>query len=116
MAKNFVQKGKVLTLNVGTDVSSGDPVAKGEIVGVALTDADSNGNAQVMTEGVFKLSVTAKSWDGSAYVDEAIAVGDAIYYDGGTLNKRDDKTLFGYALEAVAAGATATIPVKIANK
>jgi len=118
MAKNYVQEGKVLTLNVGANVSSGDPVVVGQIAGVALTNADSNGNAQVMTEGVFKLSVTAQSWDSanSVYVDDAVSVGDAIYYDNGTLNKNSNGTLFGYALEAVAAGATATISVKIANK
>lgn len=118
MAKNFVQEGKVLTLNVGANVSSGDPVAVGEIVGVALTDADASGNAQIQTEGVFTLAVVGQSYDSvnAVYVDTAVNIGDAIYYDNGTLNKNDAGVLFGYALEAVAAGATATIKVKLAQK
>ena len=117
MAKNYVQDGKVLDLTIA-DVSAGDPVAVGEIIGVALTDTDSDGKVRVQTEGVFKLSVTAQAWDSvdSEYVDSAINVGDALYYDGGTINKNDTKTLFGYALESVAAGATATIKVKLAEK
>jgi len=117
MAKNYVQDGKVLELAVA-DVSSGDPVVVGEIAGVALTDTDSDGNVAVMTEGVFNLPVEAKSWDAdnSAYVDSAVSIGDKIYYDDGTLNKNDTKTLFGIALGEVAAGQTATIPVKICDK
>ncbi|MCD6489434.1 MAG: DUF2190 family protein [Thermodesulfobacterium sp.] len=116
MAKNYVQKGDILTMNVGTGVSAGDPVVEGNLVGVALTDADSNGNAQVLREGVFKLPVTAQNWDGTAYVDEAINVNDELYYDNGTLNKNSNGIFFGYAREAVPAGATAVIKVLIARK
>lgn len=122
MATNYVSEGKAIVLNVGTDKKSGDPVAVGEIVGVCLVDADANGDATVATEGIFNLSVVAQNYDttNSVYVDEAIAVGDALYYDatGQTpvINKNSAGTLFGYALEAVAAGATATIPVKLSEK
>ena len=117
MAKNYVQDGKVLDLTVA-NVASGDPVAVGEIVGVALTDTDSDGKVRVQTEGVFKLSVVAQAWDSvaGAYVDSAISIGDALYYDDGTINKNDKSTLFGYALEPVAAGATATISVVLSKK
>ena len=112
MAKNFVQEGKNLTLPVGTGVKSGDPVAVGEIVGVALTNADDNGYATVQTEGVFKLSVVGN--DGTN--DASISVGDALYYNAGTINKNTAGVLFGYALEAVGAGETKTIDVLIARK
>ena len=112
MAKNFVQEGKNLTLPVGTGVKSGDPVAVGELVGVALTNADDNGYATVQTEGVFKLSVVGN--DGTNAV--SISIGEALYYDNGTINRNTAGVLFGYALEAVGAGETKTIPVKIADK
>ena len=116
MATNYVSEGKAIVLNVGTGKKSGDPVAVGEIVGVCLVDADANGDATVATEGIFNLSVVAN--DGTA--NAAIAVGDALYYDtSGTtpvINKNSAGVLFGYALEAVAAGATATIPVKLSEK
>ncbi|HDM08701.1 MAG TPA: DUF2190 family protein [Candidatus Omnitrophica bacterium] len=114
MATNYVQEGKVLDLSIA-DINSGDPVAVGEIVGVALTDTDSDGKVAVLTKGVFKLSV--KGVDGAG--NSAVAIGDYIYYvaaDDPKLSKKDSGTLFGIALGTVAAGATGTIPVKIAQK
>ncbi len=111
--KNFVQHGENLELNVGTNKKSGDPVAVGKIVGVCVTDADANGMAVVATEGVYRLTVVAN--DGTANV--AIKVGDEIFIQSdGTLNKNNAGELFGYALEDVASGATATIKVKLAAK
>lgn len=110
--KNFVQHGKNLVLRVGIK-KSGDPVAVGEIVGVCVTDADTNGTAVVATEGVYKLTVVAN--DGTA--DVAIGVGDAVYLQtDGTINKDSAGKLFGYALEDVSAGAAAVIAVKLAAK
>ena len=112
--KNFVQMGERLELNVGTGKKSGDPVEVGGLIGVCVTDADANGNAVVATEGVFRLSVTAN--DGTANV--AISQGDALYFDSasGKIDKNNANILFGYALEPVASGATATIEVKLAAK
>jgi hypothetical protein len=45
-----------------------------------------------------------------------VAVGDIIYYNAADvpkLNKKNTGVRFGYALEAVAAGATAIIAVKL---
>lgn len=112
MAKNYVQDGINLWLPVGAGVKSGTPVAVGEIVGVALTDADENGYATVQTSGVFRLSVVGN--DGTNNV--AVSVGDALYLKDGTISKDSSGVLFGYALEAVTSGATAEIPVKIALK
>lgn len=112
MAKNHIQKGRYLWLTVGAGVKSGAPVAVGQITGVTTIDADADGNATVDTEEVYALSV--KGVDASA--NSAVDVGDAIYFtDGDTpkLNKKATGTLFGYALEAIDAGATATINVKL---
>lgn len=116
--RNFVQEGRRLELNVGTGKKSGDPITVGEIVGVCVTDADANGDAVVDTMGVYLLTVVAQNYDSTnaVYVNEAISVGDPLYDDNGTLNKNSAGVLFGYALEPVAAGATATIKVKLAAK
>ena len=112
MAKNFVQEGKVLSLPVGTGVKSGAPVAVGDIVGVALTDADGDGYASVQTYGVFLLPVTGSDGTNNA----AVSVGDALYLKDGTISKDTTGVLFGYALDAVGAGETKEIPVKVACK
>jgi len=98
--------------------AEGDPVLVGQIPGVALTNeiADSadplNGKTTVKMNGVAKLSV--KGIDGGG--NSAVAVGDIIYYvtaDTPKLSKKATGVRFGYALETVGSGATATIEVKI---
>lgn len=110
MATNMVYKtGDRIELNVGTGVMSGDPVAVGEITGVALLDADTDGNTVVVRDGVFELSVVGN--DGTT--GAAVAVGDPLYITAGEKFLDVDATavLFGYALEEVASGATKTIKV-----
>jgi predicted RecA/RadA family phage recombinase len=112
MAKNHIQKGRYLWLTVGAGVVSGDPVAVGQITGVATIDADANNMATVDTEEVYDLSVKGIDANGNS----AVSIGDAIYYTAGDtpkLNKKATGTLFGYALEAIDAGATDTINVKL---
>lgn len=111
MAKNYVQEGRYLWLNVGVGVKSGDPVAVGQITGVATIDADADGNATVDTQDVYDLSVKGIDAGGNS----AVAIGDAIYHvaaDNPKLSKKNTGVLFGYALETVAAGGTDTINVK----
>lgn len=94
------------------DVASGDPVLFGTLPGVALTDEDDDGEATVQFGGVFELDVVGADNAGGA----AITAGDPVYYDGGEINAdATDGTLFGYALEDVASGATTATPVKIAR-
>jgi predicted RecA/RadA family phage recombinase len=115
MAKNYVQEGRRPFLTVGAGVNSGDPVVVGQIIGVAVINADANNQATIDTEGVYDLNVKAIDGVGNS----AVAVGDAIYYvnaDTPKLSKKNTGVLFGYALEAVAAGATDTINVKLAKK
>lgn len=109
MATNYVQPGDVVTI-ASASTSSGDAVASSDLVGVAQTDTDGNGNIQLATVGVHKLSVTGN--DGSS--DTAVSVGDKVYIDGsGDLSVDSSGTLFGKALEAVTSGATTEINVML---
>lgn len=94
--------------------TSGTAVVLGQIPGVAITGEGEGGNASgevsIDTEGVYSMSVTGVDGSGNA----AIAIGDIIYLDGGVLNADDTNGVrWGYALGAVASGATTTINVKV---
>ncbi len=109
MATNKVYDGDVVEV-ASASTDSGDHVVLNDLVGVALTDTDDDGNVKLATRGVFDLSVTGADNSGNA----AVSVGDKIYDDSGTLNvDGTDGTLFGKALEAVDSGATATIKVML---
>lgn len=112
MATNMIRdEGKILALAIAS-ISAGDPVVKGQIPGVALTDTDGDGNVTVQTRGVFDLSV--KGVDGSG--NAAVAIGDILYYTAGDTPKLGKKTTgvrFGYALEAITSGSTDTIKVAV---
>jgi len=107
--RNYVYEGDEIVLNVGTGKTAGTPVAVGNIVGVLLIDSDADGNATVVTRGVFKLPVKAN--DGTAGVD--VAVGDKLYIKDGVISKDSSGVFFGYALGSVAADLTETIEVKV---
>lgn len=127
MAKNrHLAEARRLTLDVtavvgsgaGDLVLSGDPVAVGQLVGVAQIDEHTEashpllGKATVDTGGAYNLSVRGIDADGNA----AVAVGDAIYYvsaDTPRLSRKATGVLFGHALAAVVSGATTTIPVRL---
>lgn len=53
--KNFVQKGNTITVAVPADVTSGQLVVVGSIVGVAAYSASSGADVEVTVEGVFEL-------------------------------------------------------------
>ena len=109
MATNKKFDGDVVEI-ASASTSAGDHVVVGDLVGVALTDTDADGNIQLATKGVFALSVTGADNAGNA----AISAGDMIYDDSGTLNAdATDGTKFGKALEDVGSGSTATINVMI---
>lgn len=91
---------------------SNDPIHVGQLPGVALTDERADGNVSAKFNGVAKLSV--KGIDGAG--NSAVAPGDTLFYvdaDTPVLSKKNTGVRYGYALEAVAGGATATIRVKI---
>lgn len=98
-----------------TTPQSGDPVRYGYLTGVALTDEGEGGNIATETsvdfsQGIWDLSCKGVDDDGNS----AIAVGNAIFYvdaDTPKLSKKVSGYFFGIAMEAVDAGATATINV-----
>lgn len=116
MAKNIVfEPGDHLSL-VATDPAtpaSGDPVLVGQLPGVANTAKRTSDNTtSIITEGVATLSVKAVDAGGNS----AVAAGDIIYYvtaDTPKLSKKNTGVRFGYALEAITSGSTATIRVKL---
>lgn len=96
--------------------TSGDPVLHGQVPGVALTDERADGTTTVQFNGVFELAVGGEGFDGVSPVDEAVAVGDILYYNAAVtpvLNKDERGTRYGYALGTVTGGGSATIPVKV---
>lgn len=94
---------------------SGNPVRYGELTGIALTDEGGGGNAATETSvyfGACVVDVSVKGVDGSG--NSAVALGDTIYYvdaDTPKLSKKAAGYFFGFAMETVAEGATATINV-----
>lgn len=90
--------------------TAGSPVIKGTMTGVCLTDTDASGNVSVDLEGVYDLSVKGIDDAGNS----AVAVGDKIFYvvgDSPLLSKKASGYFFGFALETVGSGLTATINV-----
>ncbi len=116
MATNeiFEPVGK-LSVPVSGTPSSNDPVLVfDEIPGVVTVSDGEGGNpagsatVAINPKWVFELAVNAAT--------AAIAVGDRVYVDGDDIN--DDATngtFYGWALEAVASGATTTIRVLLAD-
>jgi predicted RecA/RadA family phage recombinase len=91
---------------------SGDPVRIGNIPGVALLDADSDGKTVVQIDGVFELLVGGIDQSGNS----AVLGGDKLYFTEGDtppVNKKNTGVPFGYAhgdhaVQMVASAATTT--------
>lgn len=103
---------------------SGDPVRIGQLPGVALRNADSNGETTVQTDGVFSLLVAGVDSSGASGVDANVVVagGDKIYFNEAStppLSRRAGGVFFGYAhgdsgVTMVASGILITaIPVRV---
>ncbi len=113
MAKNLVYDVGPLSVVCSHPAApnSGDPVRYGVFTGVALTDERADGTTSVdFRERVWDMSV--KGLDGSG--NSAVVVGDALFYvdaDTPVLSKKPAGYLFGFAMEAINSGATATINV-----
>ena len=93
--------------------ASGDPVLIGQIPGVAETAERADGNASIHLRGIYKLSVKGVI---TGPANQAIAAGDILYYSTGHTPKLDKDVggvRFGYALDPVTSGSTATIRVKV---
>jgi predicted RecA/RadA family phage recombinase len=116
MARNTVrERAFQVSLPVAEGTKSGDPVVVGSLVGVALIDRgkDTEGEATIQMVGSFKFSVEGKKGG----EEKAIAVGEPVYVDPATkkISADSSKTLFGYALQAVAKGKTEEVEIKIAT-
>jgi hypothetical protein len=118
MAKNIVfDPGYQLTVVVSDPATpaSGDPVRFGQLTGIALVDEGDGGNESTETTvnfGPFVADLSVKAVDGSG--NSAVAVGDPLWYvdaDTPKLSKKATGYFYGFALEAITSGATATIQV-----
>ena len=109
MAKNFIQRGDVLTIPAPATVVSGAPIIAGSIVGVALGDAASGAPVDVAMTGVFRLPKVGT---------DVLTVGEAVFLDGTGLVTDDAdsgaRVLFGHAVEAAGNG-VATVAVRLAG-
>ena len=60
--KNYLQRGGTVTVTAPANVSPGDVVVVGALVGVAAFDASQNDEVEITTEGVFTLPKRAPTW------------------------------------------------------
>ena len=75
--KNFVQKGSTVDYAASANITSGQPVLVGAMLGIAATDIANGATGILATEGVFTLpSLTGTGW----------AQGAQLYWDD--TNKR----------------------------
>lgn len=84
---------------------SGQPIAIGDLPGVALTASEATTNNVTMkTDGIFALPVLGP-----------IGIGDIVYLVDatGVIDATNTGVRFGYALEAIAGATTPTIKVKV---
>lgn len=99
-----------LMLPVPSGTVKGDAVAFGRLVGVAMTDRNSDGIATVQCQpvNVFWLNVTGADDIDSPISGAAISAGDDVYLKEATgeISADDGGTLFGIALDAVGSGDT----------
>ncbi|MBF0190222.1 MAG: DUF2190 family protein [Magnetococcales bacterium] len=99
--KNFIQPGDIVTVAAPAAVSSGGGVLVGTLFGVAVSDAASGDNLEMITEGVVDLPKAAV----------AITQGAKVYWDNTAKNVTTTvgtNTLVGCALVAVAVGDATT--------
>jgi len=120
MARNrkFADVPKTRTYPVASGVVSGDPVAVGQMPGVALNDRDADGESTVQLDGSFNLSVASIDSSGASAADANVtaAVGDIVYFGVGDtpqLSKRAGGIRFGYLEQTMTSGQTATKQVRV---
>lgn len=84
MATNYIQRGETITIPAPADVTGGEIVAVGALIGVAAGDAAEDGDLDLHLEGVFDLPKVST---------EVIAVGDELFFDAtpGVVTADDDE-------------------------
>ncbi|MCA7012516.1 DUF2190 family protein [Dickeya dadantii] len=105
MSKNYVQDGNTIAITAGaSDINSGDLVAVGDIVAVALVDIPAGATGDCLANGVFTCQKLAA---------DAITRGKKLYLKDGKLQlSATDAVYAGIAWDAAAANAT-VVDVKI---
>lgn len=106
MAKNYVQDGKTIPLvNAGSDdILSGEPVAVGKLIAVAITDIPPGQTGDGFAEGVFLLPKLPA---------DAVTAGEVVYLKDGKIQiEATDAVEAGIAWEDAEANVT-VIEVKI---
>lgn len=103
--KNYVQRGKTITVTAPYALSSGGGCLVGSLFGVANGDALISTAVEISVEGVFDLAKTSAL---------AIDVGDKVYWDDSAkvVNKTSTGVPVGIATKA-AANPSATVNVKL---
>lgn len=92
---------------------AGDPVRLGEMTGIAIIDEGTDVTGETSVNfGPYQATHSVEGVDGGGA--SAVAVGDRLYYtdaDSPPINKKNTGRFYGFALETVGSGATATILV-----
>lgn len=106
MAKNFLQRGDVLTVPAPTNVLSGAGVIIGSIFGVAAGGALSGEPLDLNVVGVYELPKVSAL---------AIATGDKVYFDAATslVNKTASGNVYIGVAVATAPNPSASVNVRL---
>lgn len=106
--KNYVNSGDIIAVTAAADVEAGDFVKVGELNGFAQNGATAGDVIGLQLVGRFATDVTTVA---------DVAVGDAVYFDGATLNTDDgagDNEKIGVAVTAgVEVSGTAEVDVRL---
>ena len=108
----FIQDGDAIDYTPGGNVTAGDVVVQGDLIGVAKLDILANRQGSLAVEGVF-------DFPKATGVSTAIAVGKTVYWDAGDEEaKEDDESgankLLGKTVKAAADG-DATVRVRLSQ-
>lgn len=104
MATNKIQDGKVIAVVATAAVTSGDLIAVGKLVGVALNTAAIGETYQLDTEGVYEVPKTSAL---------AFALGASVFAKGdGGVNATNTNPLAGHAVVA-AANPSDTVKIRL---
>jgi len=119
MNRRLKEANSIPNVAVAIGVKDGDPIILGaataNIPAVADGDRTPEGTVTANLQGSYMLSVKGIDAGGNS----AVAVWDPIYYvdaDTPKLSKKVAGILFGFAMETVSSGATATIEVKLLKR
>ena len=111
MATNYIQAGEVIDYTAGADISSGDVVVVGNLVGVAITDIADGEVGAVGISGVWELpKVSAAVIGAGETVNYDVSAGE--FDDNAATPATGDLTGGCVAVEAAGNGDT-TVKVKI---